>query len=457
MGTQPADKKRHTCDLDVHIGESMLGSTTLRALLDDRILPALQTLQPAHERPAVRGYQPPQRRALPYRRIVTQATLLWLATRAVYVVLTWYAAAFSVGARAPHRSFAPDKLLTMWNRYDATWYMSVVTHGYQDPRQAAFFPLYPALTAALTPLIGGAAHRIAAAMIVSNLGALAAFVGLGLLATHEDSAAAGPSIRALAAYPLSLFTVAGYADSLLLALAIFALYFARRDRWGLAALCAFLAGLTRPTAIFLVLPLAWEYGAQHGIWQALRERRGRLLWSRVCGRTIPAWLAAVCAVPAALGLYAVFLWQRFGDPMEFATVQSVDWHRQTTVPWLTVGLQIQNIRQMAPWSWEQARTLIDFAPILLFAVLTIFVARRLPFAYTLYMLGVLFTALSEPVLGSGDMVNAAGRYMLPSVPIFLLLGMWAKRRPWLDELVVAGGFALQAVLIGYWFAGGWLV
>lgn len=436
----------------------MLGSTTLRALLADRILPALQTLQPVQERPDVSSDQPPHRSALPYRRIVTLATLLWLATRAVYFVLTWYAATFSVGTGAPHRSFSPDKLLPMWYRYDATWYMSVVTHGYQDPHQAAFFPLYPALTAGLTPLIGGAAHRIAAAMIVSNLGALAAFIGMGLLATHEDGAAmAGPSIRMLAAYPLALFTVAGYADSLLLALAIFALYFARRGQWGRAAFCAFLAGFARPTAIILVLPLAWEYGAQRGIWQALRERSGRLLWRRACGHTIVEWLAVVCAVPAALGLYAVFLWRRFGDPLEFATVQRIDWHRQTTLPWLTVGLQIQNMRQMAPWSWEQARTLIDFAPILIFAALTVFVARRLPFVYTLYMLGVLFTALSEPVLGPGDMVNAAGRYMLPSVPIFLLLGIWAKRRPWLDELIVAGGFALQAVLIGYWFAGGWLV
>lgn len=436
----------------------MLGSTTLRTLLDERVRPALQSLQTAYSRPTTGNNPRSPRRALPYRRIVMQAALLWLATRVVYVVLTWYAATFFVGAATPRKPFTPHVLLMLWYRHDAQWYMSVVTHGYQDPHQAAFFPLYPALIAALTPLIGGAAHQIAAAMIVSNLGALAAFIGIGLLAAHEDNAtASAPSIRALAAYPLSLFTFAGYADSLLLAGVIFALYFARRDRWGLAALCAFLAGFTRPTAAILVLPLAWEYGARHGVWRALRERRWRVLRWRLRGYTLPVWLAAVGAVPAALGLYALFLWQRFGNPLEFAAVQSIYWHRSTTPPWLTVGLQIQNMLHMVPWSWEQARTLVDFAPILIFAALTIFVARRLPFAYTLYMIGVLFTALSEPVLGPGDMLGASGRYMLPSIPIFLLLGIWAKRRPWLDELIVAGGFALQAVLIGYWFAGGWVI
>lgn len=439
----------------------MLGSTTLRMLLGERLLPALQSLQSlqsAYARAGMRSDVRRHERTLPIRPIMRQALLLWLATRAVYVVLTWYAATFAVGSATPRRPFTPDMLLALWNRYDATWYLSVVAHGYQDPRQAAFFPLYPALTAAVTPLVGGAAHRVAAAMIVSNLSALAAFIGMSMLAAHEDDAAAsGPSIRALAAYPLSLFTVTGYADSLLLALAIFALYFARRGRWGAAALCAFLAGLTRPTALMLALPLVWEYGARHGVWRALGARRWRVLGWRLRGSVIPRWLLVAGAVPAALALYALFLWHRFGSPLIFATVQTTYWHRKATAPWLTVGLQIQNMLHMVPWSWEQARTLVDFAPVLLFAVLTVWVARRLPFAYTLYMVGVICTALCEPVRGSGDMLGAAGRYMLPSIPIFLLLGIWAKRRPWLDELMVAGGFGLQAILIGYWFAGGWLI
>lgn len=436
----------------------MLSATAVKMLLDERVWPALRSLQSTRARSAAADTSRSRQRPLPVGAILKQAALLWLATRAVYVVLTWYAATFSVGSATPHRPFTPDMLVALWNRYDATWYLSVVAHGYQDPRQAAFFPLYPALTAAVTPLVGGALHRVAAALIVSNLATLAAFMGIGLLAAHEDDAAtAAPSIRAFAAYPLSLFAVAGYADSLLLALAVFALFFARRGHWREASLCAFLAGFTRPTAVILVLPLLWEYGAQRGIWRALGERRWRVLRWRLRGRTIPAGLMATCAAPAALALYGLFLWRRFGSPVIFAKVQATYWHRHTTAPWLTVGLQIQNLLHMVPWSWEQARTLIDFGPVLLFAALTLFVARRLPFAYTLYMLAVLATALSEPVLSGGDMLGASGRYMLPSVPVFLLLGIWAKRRPWLDELVVAGGFALQAVLLGYWFAGGWLI
>jgi hypothetical protein len=50
-----------------------------------------------------------------------------------------------------------------------------------------------------------------------------------------------------------------------------------------------------------------------------------------------------------------------------------------------------------------------------------------------------------------------GRYLLPGVPIYLLLGLWVSRRPWLDQLIIGGGMALQAMLVVFFLNGGSLI
>jgi hypothetical protein len=56
-----------------------------------------------------------------------------------------------------------------------------------------------------------------------------------------------------------------------------------------------------------------------------------------------------------------------------------------------------------------------------------------------------------------DYLMSAGRFLLVAAPAFLLLGRWSARRPWLDLLLVSGGFLLQAVLLTFFLSGGWLL
>src|SRR5262249_36511502 len=157
---------------------------------------------------------------------------------------------------------------------------------------------------------------LAAALLVSNLGTLAAFIGLGLWAAQEDhSHRAGVRVvRAIAAYPLALFLFAGYSEGIFIALVAFAFFFARRADWKWAALAAFPAGVTRATAVALVLPLLWEYGRQHGWW---RRDRWRVRGWRVRGWRVPAWrelwlgALAVGSVLLAFACYELYVWHRF--------------------------------------------------------------------------------------------------------------------------------------------------
>lgn len=451
----------------------MLGTAAMKALIEERVRPALRSVS---RRPLAASAEIPRTQTLAWRPILKQAALLWIATRAVYALLTFFAVAFTLGVRNPRASFSPDRLVAVWQQLDVTWYLSVAAGGYtQDVTRTAFFPLYPLLVAIVTFVIGGAAHRLAAAMIVSNLSALAAFFGVGLLAAHEeggDTGAARPSILMLAAYPLALFTVAGYADATLLALCVFALFFARRGQsrhlsqasyvpagsWRWAALCGALAGLTRPTAVILIVPLLWEYGRQHGIWQTLWAKRWPALVKRLTLRTLGEWAVVVASVPAGIGLYALYLWRTFGNPLTFVTLQTTVWQRQLVPPWTWMSLEVRAWAQMAPWSFPQARTLVDLAPLLICIALTVALIRlRWPVVYVLYMLGALYTAVSNPMIHNMYPLAAAGRYLLPAIPAFLLLGRWTRTRPALQLALLGGGFALQALYIAYFLNGGWLI
>lgn len=399
------------------------------------------------------------------RYIVAQASLLWCVSRLIIFGGTYAELLLTLGSRNPATVTLPGDWLGMWQQLDATWYLRIATTGYApDPTRAAFFPLYPMLVHAVTPLVGGHLHVLMAALLVSNLGALAAFIGMGLLATQEDALRTGPvAMRMLAAYPFAFFMFAGYAESLFVALAIFALFFARGRSWRWAALCAFLAGLTRPTAVVLIAPLFWEYGWQHGVWQHLWQNVRARTWSWRGFMTAPRprlvaeWALVTASVPAAIALYALYLDRMFGDPLLFVHLQSSYWHRETLPPAQLASLALTSWNHALPWSAARVRILLDLVPIALFAGLTIALVRRLPLLYTIFMLGVLVTSISSPMVDNIYPFDGAGRYLLPSIPIFLVLGMWAKRRPWLDTLLTGGGFALQVMLATYFIMNNWLI
>jgi hypothetical protein len=87
-------------------------------------------------------------------------------------------------------------------------------------------------------------------------------------------------------------------------------------------------------------------------------------------------------------------------------------------------------------------------------VLTVVGARKLPFAFTLYMVGLLYLCVSAPLIGNPDAYGSAGRYLLVAVPLFLLLARWSARRPWLETFLLCAGFILQAVFLASYLTGG---
>jgi len=320
--------------------------------------------------------------------------------------------------------------------------------------------MYPGLVGGVSALLGHAhgpvwpafdGLRLLVALGIANVFTLAGFVGLALLAAHEygEDRTASLAVLVAAAFPFAFFFAAAYTEGPFLAAAVFTLYFARRGEWKWAALAGFLAGLTRPTALVLVLPLAWEYGRQHGWWKRHGGGRFKL------GTALEA-VAVVGSAPLAIALYSAYLWQRFGTPLIWLKIQTDVWHRQAMPVWLTAADLGHRLVTFPPFSGAEAQLLLNLLP-LLFCLLVLVVSfRQMPFAFFLYMLGLCYLSIASPVLSTDELIVSAGRFLTVAIPVFLILARWVQRWPVVGQAWVSAGLFVQAVLMTSFFAGQWV-
>lgn len=202
-------------------------------------------------------------------------------------------------------------LLGIWERFDTLWFVRIAEQGYDRPMAVIFYPLYPAAIWLLSRLV----PAMAAALLVSTAAAFFLFWGLLRLASEFSEAAKLRTLLLLSVWPTSFVLFAGYADSLTIALVVWAVIFGREARWEAATACGLLAGLARPTGVLVFIPL---------LVMALRSRHARSLvvtltplgllsywgWLRWSGR-----LSVVDAYRRYQGMTMVPPWRGFADAL----------------------------------------------------------------------------------------------------------------------------------------------
>src|SRR5208282_4627579 len=156
-------------------------------------------------------------------------------------------------------------LLGIWERFDTLWFLRIAEHGYDRPMAVIFYPLYPAAIR----LVSGLMPATVAALLVSTVASFFSFWGLLRLTAGEVSEVGRLRMLLLVCvWPTSFVLFAGYADSLTLALVVWAVILGREARWEAATACGLLAGVARPSGVLVFVPLAV---------MALRSRRARAL------------------------------------------------------------------------------------------------------------------------------------------------------------------------------------
>jgi hypothetical protein len=382
-------------------------------------------------------------------RLGPAATLV--ATR---VALWLLAAATLVWAPAPGRALygeaygpASDFLFRTFSQWDARWFLQIAEHGYEEvPQAAAFFPLYPAAAHGLAWVTGST--LVAGVLISLASGAVAAWALAEIARPLLGERGARDAVLYLALFPPAFVLTALYSDGLFLALAAGAFLAALRGRSVTAGVLGGLACGTRLLGLALLPALAY------------------LLWRGRSPRAL-ARLAPLALLPAAVGLYALYLDQAVGDPWAFTSAQA-DWDRDTSALGPVGG------------AWDAvlaagrgARVLLDFPAagpghdervglwnvshlaILAAALWLTWVAwRRLGPAFGLYSAATLAIVLSVPA--AGFPLVSLPRFLLADFPLLLALAALTLDRPRAREIALCSFAAVAAVAAAAFARGIWI-
>ncbi len=360
------------------------------------------------------------------RVVWRDAAMIWLAQHALLIAITYLTVTLINTTSAAHVAWA--SFLDPWYGWDGANYAVIATTGYNSLWTAAFFPLLPAVEHALAPLAGG--QPALAGLLLANAAELAAFALFRVLAERElDRDTARRALLYLAFFPTAFFLAAPYTESIFLLTSVAAFLALRSRRWLLAGALVAVATLIRAPGLLLTVPLAAEG------YTALREAStGRTHdaarpWYRQFEPRLAASLFVGLALPVAtLGLYAAYLYGRFGTWTAISQAQASGGGRGLNWPW--VGF-LRLAKAFAEHGIEpdrfQPHMLLDLAFTLAFIALTILAVRRLSLPYALYTLACLLQVICTPshnwYAQSSNM-----RYMLVVFPIFFLFGRLGARR-----------------------------
>ena len=188
------------------------------------------------------------------RHAVALAALPYLASRLAMGVAAWIAN----GAWGFGRPQDPGHLafLQAWFSWDAVHYIDIAKNGYRPPASSPTFSFFPGLPAVLHyPLLafGGSGGAALAVALLGGLVGLAVLAGLTADAFGEGAAVRTAWVAAW--WPVGFVWSAVYTEGIFLALAAGCFWAAWKGRPWLAAGLALVAGLFRPTAVGLALPL----------------------------------------------------------------------------------------------------------------------------------------------------------------------------------------------------------
>jgi hypothetical protein len=348
------------------------------------------------------------------REDVAPSIAPWVVGRAI--VLTGLALARylfdHVGSGA--RPVALRQGLFAW---DASFYESIARFGYGSVGRAGlrFFPLFPIASRGFGTVFLG---RADIAMIVLVNACALVFMGcLHRLVREEtgDVRLARRSVWFSALLPPAICLVIGYAEALLLLFAVSAFLAMRARRWEWVAVFGLLAGLCRPVGLLLALPVAIEVVLT---WRVTPVRR-----------RIGAVAAGVSPV-VGVGIFLAWVGATRGDALLPLRVQQN--------PTLRGGFE-DPISALVDAAHRSVGGVLHVVWAVIFIVLLVAIARRLPVTYTAYAAAALAVGLTAHNLDSFE------RYGLSTFPFIIGAALVTERR----ELANIALTLSAAALLGY--------
>jgi hypothetical protein len=340
------------------------------------------------------------------------------------LVVFLYSRLLVVGAAlggALHAHVALNRVFESW---DGSWYMAVVTSGYPHglpsvggkatSSTVGFFPLFPDVVTAVHT-VTRLPYFAAAVMVTTFSGAAAASLLWLLVRQLANDASADRACMLWCFFPGSFVLTLFYTEGLMIALVLGCLLALSHHRWWTAGVLAGLATATRPNAVVIVACCAWAAAV------AIKHRRD---W-----RSLVAPLLA----PSGLLAYCSFLWVRTGSFSAYFRVQHDGWGQQLdpTNVFAEIGRFVQH-----PLS--NAEDTAEIAALVFVVIAAVLLVRlRPPPILVVWAAGIIGVALLAPVGG------IRARFILSAFPLVIVAALYLRGRAFAVYVTVS------AVLLGY--------
>ncbi len=302
-----------------------------------------------------------------------------------------------------------------WHRWDTGWYLKIAQEGYRAGDGSIIFgPLYPMLIALVGGLVG---DGLLASLLISSAACLVFLILLYKLAFRETRShtAANYALLALVAFPTAFYLLAGYTESLYLALVAGALLAGFARRWWLAAFLAAATTLTRLQGWALFFPLGWlAFLEVPRFWQTPGAT-----WPERLRAAVPRLAATGAAPLIAMGS---ILYPTLAGLGSIDAAYEKPWGMYIRPPW-TLFIDLFN-KILA--GRANATEFGGLAALALIIALCLASLRTLPVVYHAYLWPTLVLILLRyyPLY----LLNGTMRYVLDFFPIFITAGVWLTRR-----------------------------
>ncbi len=348
--------------------------------------------------------------------------------------------------------YHPDVKMLRW---DSGYYREIIDPGYPTdvdvPPHIAFFPLYPLTVRCLTPFI----ERDIAMVLVSNVAAVIGAVFLFLWARRVfDDETAFWCVLLAGAYPSSMFLSAGYTEGMFFMLVAIFLWLLQKDRIFAAAVAAAFATAARPTGVVLIPVIGLR---------ALAYYRSTPMAKRLAAVGLVILISA-----GGIIAYEAYLWHTYGSADIYLQAQHTHWPPKSTPYaaiktitlyrlWDAAYKPIQYVvraeypKLLLPRAWN-GLCILSVIAISVFGLVRPGKIRRETFLMPILIF--LLAYLQEP---GGGMMGPLGRFLVASLPVFLLAAGWitTTRRRVIASCIVAVMLAMQILYVNAFIASLW--
>lgn len=308
-------------------------------------------------------------------------------------------------------------LLGIWERFDTLWYLHIARYGYERADAIVFYPLYPWLIRMFSwPL-----QPVAASLLISTLAAFFLFWGFqNLLRMDFDSDHIRKALILCAVWPSSFIFFAGYPESLLLALMLWSLYFARKQNWAAAVVLAIAAETTKAVGVITTVPL---------FIMAIRRR------------TASAW--SMLLTP--LGALAFPAWVRWSGHGTISSAYEHYWRTKTAAPWTTLWVAAEHLL-------HRPDGLLILNLVFLIVICVLVALSRTRLEYKLFAIAAILLVLCKQ---TDPPLQSMMRYVLVVFPAFIGAAQLLETSRWKPRswLVCTGLFIVNLGVM--WLFLGW--